>query len=79
MQEAGGDGISNAVNGKGRRGSTSKKERTPFEETEQRNLDMRGKQDNYVLIIIAVKWNINTYDYVATCRVLKFQYQQKFN
>jgi len=55
MQEAGGDGISNAVNGKGRRGSTSKKERTPFEETEQRNLDMRGKQDNYVLIIIAVK------------------------
>lgn len=54
MQEAGGDGISNAVNGKGRRGSISKKECTPFEEAEQRNLDMRDKQDNYAVLIITL-------------------------
>lgn len=54
MQEAGGDGISNAVNGRERRGSTSKKECAPFEETaEQRNLNVRGKQDDNAILIIA--------------------------
>lgn len=58
MQEAGGDGISNAVNGKERRDSTSKgkkkkkKNCAPFEEGEQRNFDMRGKQDDGAVLII---------------------------
>lgn len=52
MQEAAGDSISNAVNGKERRGNTSKKEYAPFEEAEQRNLNMRGKQDDNAILII---------------------------
>lgn len=47
-----GDGISNAVNEKQRRGSTSKKECASFEEAEQRNLNMRDKQDDNAILII---------------------------